>query len=265
MKLVENWQQIACRAKSMWANYLGIFCLVVPDIVYLVTLVDMSPRWLYFLALALLIYGSVFRLEDQGIQRNKTQSPWLVGAVGLALVAAVYFGHGPAPSTPAQTVELAAEVEAEEASPDPFLEIAVPFIGRWEGLRLAAYQDIVGVWTVCYGETKGVKPGDQYTKAECDAMLAREIQAYRVGWHAYVGADVLAELPVKRDVAFTSLAYNVGVSGAGKSTATRRLNAGNIAGACEALGWWNKAGGRVVRGLVNRRAEETTLCLDGVA
>jgi GH24 family phage-related lysozyme (muramidase) len=57
---------------------------------------------------------------------------------------------------------------------------------------------------------------------------------------------------------------NVGIAGAGKSTATRRLNAGDIAGGCQALTWWNKAGGRVVRGLVNRRAEEFALCMDGL-
>ena len=79
-------------------------------------------------------------------------------------------------------------------------------------------------------------------------------------------SDTIANrLTVDRDVAYASLAYNVGVSGTGKSTAVRRLNQGDIAGGCEALGWWNKAGGRVVRGLVNRRAEETELCMGGLA
>ncbi|ARC87161.1 hypothetical protein B5V46_00185 [Rhodovulum sp. MB263] len=49
---------------------------------------------------------------------------------------------------------------------------------------------------------------------------------------------------------------NVGVAGAGRSTATRRLSEGDVPGACEALTWWNKAGGRVVAGLRNRRTEE---------
>ena len=152
------------------------------------------------------------------------------------------------------------------AAPDPFEAQAVAFIGRWEGLRLEAYQDIVGVWTVCYGETKGVKPGDSYTRAECDAMFAREVVEYQRGLHGYFTPETLAErLPVPRDVAFVSLAYNVGIAGAGKSTATRRLNAGDITGACEALTWWNRAGGRVIRGLVRRRTEEQALCLEGVS
>ncbi len=164
-----------------------------------------------------------------------------------------------------ETGERGPKLGSPAAQSNRFEELAVSFIGRWEGLRLEAYRDIVGVWTVCYGETKGVSAGDKYTKAECDAMLAREIQSYRAGLQRHFTPSTIADLTVERDVAFTSLAYNVGVSAAGKSTATKRLNAGNIVGACEALGWWNKAGGRVVRGLVNRRKEETELCLMGVA
>jgi len=146
-----------------------------------------------------------------------------------------------------------------------FDAVAVPLIAKWEGLRLEAYQDIVGVWTVCYGETKGVRPGDRYTKAQCEAMLAREVREYREGLHRYFTAETKAQrLTPHRDAAYTSLAYNAGVRAIGKSTATRRINAGNIAGGCKALSWWNKAGGRVIRGLVNRRAEEVALCLRGL-
>lgn len=96
-------------------------------------------------------------------------------------------------------------------------------------------------------------------------MLAREVHSYRDGLHGYFTPETRSErLTAHRDAAYTSLAYNVGVAGAGKSTATRRLNAGDIRGGCEAIGWWNKAGQRVVRGLVNRRADEVALCLRGL-
>jgi len=122
----------------------------------------------------------------------------------------------------------------------------------------------VGVWTVCYGETKGVQPGDTYTEAECRDMLAREVLSYRRGWHRYLEPQTITQrLHAERDAAFTSLAYNVGVGGAGGSTATRRLNSGRVAGACDALTWWNKAGQRVVRGLIRRRAAEYQLCMIG--
>ncbi|KPU83690.1 hypothetical protein JI58_07895 [Marinosulfonomonas sp. PRT-SC04] len=145
-----------------------------------------------------------------------------------------------------------------------FTPLAVEFIGGWEGLRLQAYRDIVGVWTVCYGETKGVKAGDKYTKRECDAMFTVEIASYRAGLRGYFTAETKAvRLTTPREVAYVSLAYNVGVRGAGKSTATRRLNAGRIAAGCDALTWWNKAGGRVIRGLVRRRSGEYAMCMQG--
>jgi len=146
-----------------------------------------------------------------------------------------------------------------------FDEVAVPLIARWEGLRTTAYRDIVGVWTVCYGETKGVRPGDSYTKAQCEAMLREEVRDYREGLHVYFTETTKNKrLTPERDAAYTSLAYNAGIRGIGRSTATRRLNAGDIRGGCHALTWWNKAGGRVIRGLVNRRTEERDLCLKGL-
>lgn len=119
---------------------------------------------------------------------------------------------------------------------------------------------------VCFGETLGVKAGDEYSQAECEAMFSRELVDYSNRLHPVFSEETKAKrLHVKRDVAFVSLAYNVGVAGTRKSTAVRRLNEGDVAGACEAITWWNKAGGRVVRGLVRRRSHEYTLCLDGIA
>ena len=132
-------------------------------------------------------------------------------------------------------------------------------------MRNHAYLDLVGVPTICFGHTKGVRLGDHMTDAQCAALLRSEVLEYREGLHGYFSADTKAQrLPAARDAAYTSLAYNVGIRGAGRSTATRRLNAGNVAGGCQALTWWNKAGGRVVRGLVRRRADEYRHCMIGV-
>lgn len=147
-----------------------------------------------------------------------------------------------------------------------FLDVATPLIAKWEGKRNHAYRDIVGVPTICFGETRGVRMGDYKTDAECLDMLRRGLLEYRSGLHRYFSAETLTHrLTPERDAAYVSLAYNVGIAGAGKSTATRRLNAGDIRGGCEALTWWNRAGQRVVRGLVNRRAEERALCLAGLS
>lgn len=145
------------------------------------------------------------------------------------------------------------------------LAVAVPLIAKWEGKRNAAYQDIVGVWTICYGHTRTARPGMVMSDAECEDLLRNEVAEYRHGLHAYFTAITRASrLTPERDAAYTSLAFNVGIAGAGRSTATRRLNEGDIAGGCTALTWWNRAGGRVVRGLANRRADEYDLCMAGL-
>lgn len=132
----------------------------------------------------------------------------------------------------------------------------VAFIGPWEGRRYVAYQDIVGVWTICEGHTKGVKPGDTADDAKCDQLAAEDVAEHNAG----IRQCITRPMPQNVEVAFTSLAFNVGVGAFCGSTALRRYNAGDDAGACEAMKLWNQAGGRVVKGLVNRRQAESELC-----
>jgi len=269
MKLIPNWKSVAKRAHSMWAFYASLFCLLLPEIIFWGWGIDTNPRIWWGAGVALLIYGIIGRIWDQGIDSSKTNSPWIMGVIALVAVAAIAFGSGPARdalSQPETALPHEVSTPANQSGDQAFLEVAIPFIGRWEGLRLEAYLDLVGVPTVCYGETNGVSLGDSYTRAECDEMLARQVLAYRERLRpAFTEETIRERLPVARDVAFTSLAYNVGVAGTARSTAVRRLNGADVSGACEALGWWNRAGGRVVRGLVNRRAEETELCMAGLA
>jgi len=58
---------------------------------------------------------------------------------------------------------------------------SLPFIAKWEGVSLTSYRDVVGVWTICYGETKGVGPGQRHTAEECRAMLQAEVGKYYAG------------------------------------------------------------------------------------
>lgn len=165
---------------------------------------------------------------------------------------------------PASAVPQPPVAHAEAAT----MAIAVPIVARWEGLETKAYFDTIAqppVWTICYGETEGVRPHEVRTEAQCRDGLRKGLSRYRAGLHRYYTPETIAKrLPPSRDAGFLSTAWNVGVHGLGKSTAVRRLNAGDIRGACEAIGWWNKAGGRVIRGLVNRRTEEQALCLKGL-
>ncbi len=139
------------------------------------------------------------------------------------------------------------------------LSLSTDMIAKWEGKRNDPYQDIVGVWTVCYGETR--VPMRRYTNAECREMLTRATNEFQ--------REVLACTPILRNrphqlAAATSLAYNIGSSAYCRSTVARRFNEGNFRQACDGFAAWKHAGGRVVRGLVNRRADEIRLCLTGL-
>ena len=140
--------------------------------------------------------------------------------------------------------------------------VVTAFIGGWEGKRNVAYQDIVGVWTVCYGETRGVERGDRFTDAQCLEMLGNGVVEFEQGVRACLKAP--DAIPDKPYAMMVSLAYNIGTGAFCGSTVARRANAGDIRGACEAFTMWVKAGGRTVPGLVNRRNAEKAICLEGV-
>lgn len=133
-------------------------------------------------------------------------------------------------------------------------------LALWEGKSNDPYQDIVGVWTVCYGETRVNMR--RYSDAECEDMLAEAAGEFSAG--------VLKRNPELRGrpyqlAAASSLAYNIGIGAYRGSTAAKRFSRRDWKGGCEALRWWNKAGGRVVRGLVNRRNAEYRLCMTDLA
>lgn len=140
--------------------------------------------------------------------------------------------------------------------------LAIAVVGEHEGLRLYAYRDVIGVWTACYGETKGIRPGMKFTKEQCDVMFLESLQRHERGMRACLNAP--DSLPEKTYVSFVSFTYNVGIGGFCKSSVARMANALQLRAACDALLRWNKAGGRVIKGLVKRRDKERRLCLQGV-
>ena len=105
---------------------------------------------------------------------------------------------------------------AQEVSPVKAATVAgsiiaaiMAFVQPWEGRRFVAYQDVVGVWTICDGHTKGVKQGDTATPEQCDKWLAEEIAEFNAG----VRGCVTRPMKPNQEVAFTSLAYNIGITG----------------------------------------------------
>lgn len=132
-------------------------------------------------------------------------------------------------------------------------------VGGFEGYSAVAYRDPVGIVTACYGETKGIRMGMRFTKAQCDQKLAESLEAHARGMEACTNV----ELPDERYVGLLSFTYNVGVASYCGSTLVRKLNDGDTVGACDELLKWNKAKGIPLRGLTRRREAERELCLKG--
>lgn len=142
------------------------------------------------------------------------------------------------------------------------LAAAMAFVGPWEGMKTEAYLDRIAqppVWTVCYGETRGVTAGSRHTPDQCAAMLMDGLADFRT---ALIGCiPSLPDQPQGVQVALTSWAFNVGTGAGCRSTLARRANAGDWRAACDQLLRWDRAGGVVVRGLTNRRQAEHRLCV----
>ena len=142
------------------------------------------------------------------------------------------------------------------------IALAMPFVSQWEGRSLTPYRDIVGVWTVCDGDT--TVEMRTYTDAECAALLQARLAEFATRLGACIDDEIEARLPPRSAAMLVSWSYNVGTGAACNSTLVKKLNAGDFVGACNELLRWNKAGGQVVRGLVNRRAAEREACLRGL-
>ena len=141
------------------------------------------------------------------------------------------------------------------------LESTATFIAAFEGFVDHVYLDAVGVETVGYGETRRDVieryRGRTISKDEALQLLKRRVQEFADAVEASITNR--SALTPARHAALTSLAYNIGVGGFAGSTACARFNAGDLGGACEAIGWWDKAGGKVLEGLARRRAAEMAL------
>lgn len=140
---------------------------------------------------------------------------------------------------------------------------------EFEGLELEAYPDPATGGepiTIGYGTTAaagvGIVPklGMKITKAQADEYFRLAL----VKFSAKIRPLITAPINENEFGAFMSLAYNIGPGAFARSTALRKFNAGDKAGAARAILSWNKANGKVMRGLVRRREAERALFLKAV-
>lgn len=140
------------------------------------------------------------------------------------------------------------------------ITIAAVMLGNADGLegrRYYPYQDVVGVWTVCDGHTgNDIRRGHRYTDKECDVLLNDDL--YKVA--NQIDPLIKVKIPVTTRAALYSFAYNVGSGAFGKSTLLKKLNSGDLPGACKELQRWTYAGGQQWKGLITRREVEYEVC-----
>lgn len=111
-------------------------------------------------------------------------------------------------------------------------------------------------WTIGWGETgPDVRPGVMWTQQQADQRLRERLTEFGEA----VAALVRIRLQPNELAALASLAYNIGLANFRNSTLLRLLNAGDRGGAANQFLRWNRAGGRVLRGLSNRRAAERAM------
>ena len=138
----------------------------------------------------------------------------------------------------------------------------IDLICNFEGLRLSAYDDGVGVWTIGFGTTKypngiRVKKGDTCTVAQARSYMQHDLKEFE----QTVNSAVKTEVNQNQFDALVSLAYNIGTNAFKNSTLIKQLNEGNYKAAANQFDAWVNAGGKRMQGLVNRRATEKALFL----
>lgn len=130
-------------------------------------------------------------------------------------------------------------------------------IEEFEGLRLEAYRCPAGVLTIGYGHTGDVKEGQRITKHQAEVILEYDLTKFE---------QAVTRLAPKANPnqfsACVSLAFNIGIEAFAKSTLLNELNAGRMQNAASEFLRWRTSAGKVLPGLVKRRAAERMLFLE---
>jgi len=271
--LVDDWKKVLTKSYSAYAFYAMCAFIIVPELFLLLFKRQLNPytfTWLLLAGAGLGLVGRLVKQPDANKKRRKI-IVWVI-LLAIAIVSAPSMAQS---SVPSETIRSSDYVLIEHNGfivhkGSTYEDTVFVLVSKWEGEHKigpyhVSYQDIVGVWTNCYGHTATAEKGQLFNDDQCYMRLIRDLKHYNYGMRDALSARTLwFRLPPLREAAYTSLCYNVGIKACSRSTAIRRLNKGDISGGCKALTWWNKAGGRVVRGLVRRRSEERELCEVGL-
>ena len=140
-------------------------------------------------------------------------------------------------------------------------ERCIELIKRFEGCRLEAYRCPAGVWTIGYGHTKGVKPGQRITQEEAERLLREDAARIEEDVRIALGGLRLSDCKID---ALVSFVFNVGIGAFGTSTLARKVKANpDDASIRSEFLRWVFAGGNRLQGLVRRREEEAKMYFAG--
>lgn len=128
-----------------------------------------------------------------------------------------------------------------------------------EGYKANAYPDSGNVWTIGFGETKGVKQGDTTTPQRALVVLGKSVDGYAKGVQSCVTSPVYQ---YEFD-ALVDAAYNAGAAAVCKSPMVYYTNLQQYENACEAYKTWytHDRKGNLIKGLINRRESEYQICI----
>ena len=135
---------------------------------------------------------------------------------------------------------------------------AAPFIKEMEGLKLEAYICPAGKPTIGYGHTGDVQLGTRITKEDADKMLTLDLEKFKAQVRKYVHVQVTKG----QFIALLDFAFNLGSRSLITSTLLKKLNDGDVRGAADEFPKWVHASGKVLPGLVKRRAKEREFFLN---
>lgn len=136
-------------------------------------------------------------------------------------------------------------------------QAGIDLIKSYEGCKLNAYKDAVGIPTIGYGHIKGVKMGDVISQSRAEDILKEDLAVFEPG----VEQLLFSEATDNQFSALVSFAFNVGLNNLRMSTLLKKFNAGDVNGAANEFIRWNKAGGNILAGLTKRRLAERALFL----
>jgi len=139
------------------------------------------------------------------------------------------------------------------------LEILIKLIKESEGCKLTSYKCPAGIWTIGYGQTKDIKDGMTWTQNQADEDLVKT--ALEVLNRAIKYSPILASVNMEKQAAIADFIYNLGVGNYATSTLKKKVDVGDWVSAASEIKRWDKAAGKVLKGLTVRRAKEAALLL----